>query len=347
MCSVFSMRYRIRCCARSNGRSCGRDQQITKRISKILVTGGAGFIGSHIVDHLLKEGFGVTVIDDLRSGKMENIAHNRKRKDFHFVKGDIRNMQTVSELVKDADIVFHEAAFVSVPASIKEPMLTNEINVHGTLNLLKAASDAGVKRFVFASSAAVYAGISALKKKEDVVSYPRSPYGISKLMGEYYAKSFFEFYGLETVSLRYFNVYGPRQRFDLEAQYGGVITLFLNRLLRNMGPIVYGDGEQTRDFVCIDDVVKANMLAMTTKDAAGEFFNIASGTRITINRLAEILKDSLGKKDIKNIYTSIRPGDAKHSYADISKAKRILGFSPSVFLTEGLDELVKWYMKNL
>lgn len=171
---------------------------MTRRISKILVTGGAGFIGSHIVDHLLKKGFGVTVIDDLRSGKMDNIAHNKKRKDFRFVKGDIRNMQTVSELMKEADTVFHEAAFVSVPASIKEPMLTNDINVLGTLNLLKAASDAGVKRFVFASSAAVYAGILAPKKKEDVVSYPRSPYGISKLTGEYYARSFYEFYGLET-----------------------------------------------------------------------------------------------------------------------------------------------------
>lgn len=319
---------------------------MTPKISKMLVTGGAGFIGSHIVDRLLDVGYEVTVIDDLRSGKMENVAHHQKRKDFHFVRGDIRDMQTVNEVMKDTDVVFHEAAFVSVPASIKEPILTNEINVVGTLNLLKAATDLGVKRFIFASSSAVYAG-SAPKKKEDVVSYPRSPYGISKLIGEYYAKSFNEFYGLETVSLRYFNVYGPRQRFDLEAQYGGVITLFLNRLLRNMSPIVYGDGEQTRDFVSVKDVVKMNMLAMTCKEAAGESFNVGSGTRVTINRLAKVLKEMVDKKDIENIYTDSRPGDAKHGYADISKAKRILNYSASCSFEEGIREVVDWYTKDL
>jgi UDP-glucose 4-epimerase len=319
---------------------------MTKRFSRILVTGGAGFIGSHLVDGLLKDGFEVTVIDNLRSGKMENIVYNQGNKDFHFVKGDIREEHMVNEVMKEADVVFHEAAFVSVRASIKEPLLTDEINVSGTLKLLKAATDLGVKRFVFASSAAVYGGTRDPEKREDEVSWPKSPYGISKLVGEYYARFFYEVYGLETVSLRYFNVYGPRQNCDLQAQYGGVITLFLNRLLRNMSPIVYGDGEQTRDFVYVKDVVKANMLAMTCKEAAGQSFNVASGTRITINRLAEVLKGMVNKKDIKNIYTDPRLGDVKHGYADISKTKRILNYSPSSSFEKDLNELVKWYMKD-
>jgi nucleoside-diphosphate-sugar epimerase len=319
---------------------------MTRRIRKVLVTGGAGFIGSHIVDHLLSEGFEVTVLDNLRTGKMENIAHNLRNKRFRFVKGDIRDSKTVSDVMKEKDAVFHEAALVSVPESIKEPVLTNDLNVVATMNLLQTATDCGVKRFVFASSCAVYGETPNPEKREDDASCPRSPYGISKLIGEYYARFFHEFYRLEAVSLRYFNVYGLRQTFTLETQYGGVILLFLNRLLKNMGPIVYGDGEQTRDFVSVKDVVKANMLALTAKDAVGESFNVASGTRITINRLAEILKESLGKKDIKSIYAHVRSGDAKHVYADISKAKRILGFSPSVSLEEGLDGLVKWYSNN-
>lgn len=320
---------------------------MTQKYSRILVTGGAGFIGSHIVDHLLERGFEVTVIDDLRSGKMENIAHHQKRKDFHFVRGDIRDVQTVNEVMKDTDAVFHEAAFVSVPESVKEPVLTNDLNVTATLNLLKTASDCGVKRFVFASSAAVYGGTSSPKKREDAVSYPGSPYAISKLIGEYYARSFYDFHGLETVSLRYFNVYGSRQACNLEGQYGGVILLFLNRLLNNLGPIVYDDGEQTRDFVCVKDVVKANMLAMTCKGAAGESFNVASGTPITINKLSEILKEIVDKKNIKNIYTDPRLGDVKHSYADITKAKRILNYSAGCSLEEELGEVVDSYRKEL
>ncbi len=319
---------------------------MTKEISKVFVTGGAGFIGSHLVDHLLTEGFDVTVFDNLRSGKMRNTAHNLENKSFRFVNGDIRNMQEISQAMKGADAVFHEAAFVSVVASYEEPVLTHDINVTGTMNLLKAAADLGVKRFVFASSAAVYGGTKNPEKREDEVSYPRSPYGISKLFGEYYLRFFYERYGLETVSLRYFNVYGPRQSFDLQAQYGGVITLFLNRLLRNMSPIVYGDGEQTRDFVYVKDIVKANTLAMTCKEAAGDTFNVASGTRISINKLAEVLKDAVNKREIKNIYADARPGEAKHGYADTSKAKRILNFTPSFSFEEGIDELVKWYAKD-
>jgi nucleoside-diphosphate-sugar epimerase len=322
------------------------DEEMTKGISEILVTGGAGFIGSHIVDHLLKEGFGVTVLDNLRSGKMKNISVHQKNKAFRFVNGDIRNADTVKQVMKGVDAVFHEAAFVSIPDSVKDPVLANDINVSGTMNLLKAASDLGVKRFVYASSAAVYGGTRNPKKKEDEVSNPRSPYGISKLVGEYYTRYFYEFHGLETVSLRCFNVYGPRQACDLQAQYGGVITLFLNRLLRDMPPIIYGDGEQTRDFVYVRDVVKANMLAMTCKNAAGESFNIASGTRVTINKLAEVVKETVNKRGIRNTYTVPRPGDARHSYADTSKATRILNFAPSFSLEEGISELAKWYVED-
>lgn len=319
---------------------------MTRRIEKVLVTGGAGFIGSHLVDHLLNEGFEVTVLDNLRSGKLEHIAHNQRWRDFHFVNGDIRDARTVNQVMKEIDVVFHEAAFVSVPASIADPLLTNEINVSGMLNILKAATDLGVRRFIFASSAAVYGGTLNPKKKEDNVSYPKSPYGISKLTGEYYARSFYEFHGLETVSLRYFNVYGPRQTCDLQTQYGGVITLFLNRLLRNMQLIIYGDGEQTRDFVYVKDVVKANMLAMTCKEAAGDFFNVASGARISINKLAEVLKDAVNKKQIDNIYADARPGDPKHGYADLNKARIVLNYTPSFSFREGIDELVNWYASN-
>jgi nucleoside-diphosphate-sugar epimerase len=244
--------------------------------------------------------------------------------------------------MKDVDIVFHEAALASVTVSVKDPILTNEINVTGTLNLLKASSDSGVKRFVYASSAAVYGDTPSPQKREDVTLNPRSPYGISKLAAENYVKIFYKLYGLETVSLRYFNVYGPRQRFDLECAYGGVITIFTNRLLRNMPPIVFGDGEQTRDFIYVADVVEANMLALKNKNSAGEAFNIGTSISVSVNQVAETLKEITGKKDLKNVYAPPRPADGRHGYADISKAERILGFHPKVSIKEGLTELVDW-----
>ena len=318
----------------------------SKKFQKVLVTGGLGFIGSHIVDRLLCEGYEVTVLDDLSTGKIENLARNRHHKRLEIVKGDIRGSAVVKKAMEGADAVFHEAALASVALSVKNPLLTNDVNVSGTVNILKTAADLHVKRLIFASSAAVYGETQSFEKKEDDVLNPRSPYGVSKLAGEKYARSFFELYGLETVSLRYFNVYGPRQNYNLHAQYGGVITIFLNQLLRNMSPTIYGDGEQTRDFVHVTDIVQANLIAMESKNAIGESFNIASGIRTSVNKIAETLKDALGKKNTKNLHLDPRLGDLKHGYANINKAKKMLNYVPSVSFEEGVLDLVDWYAKN-
>jgi len=311
-----------------------------------LVTGGAGFIGSHVVDRLLSDGYDVTVLDDLSSGSLGNIARHKGEKAFRLVKGDIRDAKLVREVLKGVDAVFHEAAFVSVTLSVKDPVVANDVNVAGTLNVLKASVDLGVKRFVFASSAAVYGETSTPLKSEDMASVPLSPYGVSKLAAESYVRSFYRTYGLETVSLRYFNVYGPRQSFDLDCAYGGVISIFLNRILRGMSPVVYGDGEQTRDFVYVRDIVEANMLALNSKKAAGEAINVGSGTRVSVNRVAEVLKSLLNKTSVKNIYADPRIGDVLHGYAAIAKAGEILGYRHTVSFEEGLRELVEWYDKK-
>ena len=312
----------------------------------MLVTGGAGFIGSHLVDRLLNEGFEVTVIDNLDTGRLENIAHHQDREEFHFIKGDIRDFDLVKETMKDIDAVFHEAALASVTLSVENPILTNDINVTGTLNLLKASSDLHVKRFIYASSAAIYGDTQPPQKTEDMTPNPTSPYGVSKLAAENYVKLFHKVYGLDTVSLRYFNVYGPRQRFDIQSAYGGAITIFTNRLLKNMPPIIYGDGEQTRDFVYIQDVVEANMLALNTKNAAGEAFNIGTGTNVSVNQVANTLNEIMNRKNLKTIHADPRPTDIRHGYADITKAKKILGFHPKISLKEGLTKLVKWYSNS-
>jgi len=311
-----------------------------------LITGGAGFIGSHIVDRLINDGFDVKVLDNFSSGSLQNLAHHHERKNLKLIKGDIRDFQIVKKSLKDVDVVFHEAALASVTLSIENPIETNEVNITGTLNLLKASADQNVKRFIYASSAAVYGDTLSPKKTEDMVPNPTSPYGVSKLAAENYVKLFHKVYGLETVSLRYFNVYGPRQRFDIQCAYGGAITIFLNRLLRNMPPIIFGDGEQTRDFVYVQDVVEANMLAMENKDAEGEVFNIGTGKNISINQLAELLKNLMDRKDIKNTYVDPRPSDIKHGYANIDKAKKVLGYAPKFSIKKGLTELVKWYIHN-
>jgi len=318
---------------------------MTHKHQKILVTGGAGFIGSHLVDRLLNEGFEVTVIDNLDTGHLKNIAHHQDNKKFHFIKGDIRDLDLVKKTMKGIDAVFHEAALASVTLSVENPLLTNDINVTGTLNLLKASSDLHTKRFIYASSAAIYGDTQPPLKREDMTLGPTSPYGVSKLAAENYVKIFRKVYGLETVSLRYFNVYGPRQRFDIQCAYGGAITIFINRLLRNMPPIIYGDGEQTRDFVYVEDVVEASMLALNSKNAVGEAFNIATGTNVSVNEVANTLKEIMNRKALKTIHTEPRPTDIRHGYADISKAKRILGFHPKVSLKEGLVKLVDWYTK--
>ena len=319
---------------------------MTCNYSKILVTGGAGFIGSHIADRLLKEGFEVTVIDNLDTGRLENIASHQDKKEFNFIKGDIRDFNLVKETMQDMDAVFHEAALASVTLSVEKPLLTNDINVTGTLNVLKAASDLHVKRFIFASSAAVYGNAVSPLKREDMTTNPTSPYGVSKLAAEVYVRLFCKVYGLETVALRYFNVYGPKQRFDIQCAYGGAITIFTNRLLRNKSPLIYGDGEQTRDFVYIQDVVEANMLALKSRDAAGEVFNVGTGTNVSVNQVANTLKEIMDRKDLETIYADSRPTDIRHGYADITKAQKILGYNPRFSFKEGLTELVNWYTKQ-
>ena len=314
--------------------------------TRILVTGGAGFIGSHIADRLLKEGFEVTVIDNLDTGRLENIANHQDKKEFNFIKGDIRDFNLVKETMQDMDAVFHEAALASVTLSVEKPLLTNDINVTGTLNVLKAASDLHVKRFIFASSAAVYGNAVSPLKREDMTTNPTSPYGVSKLAAEVYVRLFCKVYGLETVALRYFNVYGPKQRFDIQCAYGGAITIFTNRLLRNKSPLIYGDGEQTRDFVYIQDVVEANMLALKSRDAAGEVFNVGTGTNVSVNQVANTLKEIMDRKDLETIYADSRPTDIRHGYADITKAQKILGYNPRFSFKEGLTELVNWYTKQ-
>jgi len=319
---------------------------MTHKHERILVTGGAGFIGSHIVDRLTKEGFEVTVMDNLDTGRLENIAHHENKKKFHFVRGDIRNFALVKKTLRDVDAVFHEAALASVTRSVKDPILTNDVNVGGTLNLLKASSDLGVKRFVFASSAAIYGDAETPLKKEDMATNPTSPYGVSKLAAENYVRVFYRAYGLETVCLRFFNVYGPRQNVDIQGAYGGAISIFIKRILERLPPTIYGDGKQTRDFVYVEDVVEANMLALKKKNARGEVFNVASGKKISVKQVAETLKEIMDKKDLKTVYTGPRPTDIRHGYADISKATKILGYHPKFPVKEGLTQLVKWYTQR-
>lgn len=310
-----------------------------ERYSKILVAGGAGFIGSHIVDELLQKDMEVTVIDNLYTGQLENIAHHKENKNFHFIKGDVRNLKLIESVVKGVDAVFNEAAVVSVPRSMENPLLANEVNVAGTLNLLKASLDAGVKRFIQASSASVYGDTKTLPLTEDLPPKPISPYAVSELAAENYAKVFYPAFDLETVCLRYFNVYGPRQTYS---PYSGVITIFVNQLLMNQRPAIFGDGKHTRDFVYVKDVVNANMLALTRREATGETFNIATGKATTINKMVKNLREILDKEELKPLHKDPRPGDIRHSYASIEKARKLLDYKPMFSLKEGLTHLVEW-----
>ena len=312
--------------------------------SEILVTGGAGFIGSHIVDRLLDEGFKVRVLDNLSTGEKKNLAAHQTKKSFQLIEGDIRNFDLVKKTVKGVDAVIHEAALVSVTRSIENPLLSHEINVTGTVNLLKACVDAHVKRFIYASSCAVYGDTETLPNNENLTPKPLSPYAADKLAAEKYAKKFHNVHGLETVSLRYFNVYGPRQKYG---PYSGVISIFINCLLENKPPTIYGDGEQTRDFINVKDVVEANMLALSKRKAVGEVFNISTGEATTLNKITETIQKIMGKTDLKPVHAEPRPGDIKHSYADISKARKNLEFAPKVHLEKGLRQLVKWYNAHL
>jgi len=311
---------------------------LTQQNSRILVAGGAGFIGSHIVDRLIKADAEVTVLDNLYTGRIENMKQHEQNSNFRFVKGNVRNFKLVKKLTKNVDAVLNLAAVVSVPRSVEYPLLANDVNVKGALNLLKASLDSNVRRFIQTSSASIYGDTDILPVREDSVAKPISPYAVSELAAENYAKVFYKVYGLETVCLRYFNVYGPRQTYS---QYSGAITIFLNQLLLNQAPTILGNGEQTRDFVYVEDVVSANMLGLLEKKAVGEAFNISSGEATTINKLVQMLQEIMGKTSLKPIYKEPRPGDIQHSYASIEKARRILGYEPIFPLEKGLKKLVE------
>jgi len=310
--------------------------------SRVLVTGGGGFIGSHLVDRLLGEGFEVVVLDDFSSGRVENLKHHFGRDGFVFVRGDVRDRDVVGRVVEGVDVVFHLAALVSVPVSVEDPVLVEDVNVGGTLNVLKACVDAGVKRFVFAGSCAVYGEGCGVPRCEDDVLDPISPYGVSKLAGEFYCRVFYRVYGLETVVLRYFNVYGPRQVYG---PYSGVISIFISRLLEGKPPVIFGDGSQVRDFVYVKDVVEANFLAMFSKNAVGGVFNVGSGRCTSINELAGLLIELMGV-DVEPVYSDPRPGDIRYSCADIGRARKVLGFEPRVDLRDGLLETIVWFKEN-
>ncbi|NYE56951.1 SDR family oxidoreductase [Carboxydothermus ferrireducens] len=311
-------------------------------MAKFLVTGGAGFIGSHIVERLVRDGAEVVVLDDLSSGKEENLSEVLDK--ITFIKGDVRDLDLLRNIVEDVDYIFHEAAMASVPASIDDPLKCHEVNVTGTINVLLAAKENGVKRVVYAASSAVYGNNETLPKKEDMYPEPLSPYAVSKYAGELYLQVFTRIYGIEAVGLRYFNVYGPKQ--DPNSQYAAVIPKFIDALLKGMPPTIYGDGLQTRDFIFIDDVVEANMLALTARGASGKVFNIACGERITLNRLYKVIKEIIGV-DIEPVYAEARVGDVRDSLADISLARNILGFEPKVSLEEGLKKTVEWHKRKL
>ena len=307
-----------------------------------LVTGGAGFIGSHLVEELVKQGQRVRVIDNLSTGKRKNIEPFRGK--IEFIDGDIRDLGLVRKAMDGVDYVLHQAAVPSVPRSVKDPLTTNAANVDGTLNILIAARDADVKRVVYASSSSVYGDTPTLPKQEGMKPQPRSPYAVSKLAGELYCQAFYHVYGLETVALRYFNVFGPRQ--DPESQYAAVVPKFITALLRGEPPTIFGDGEQSRDFTYVDNVVAANLLAAKASGVAGEVFNIACGERITINELARMLTEIIGV-NIEPEYTPPRPGDVLHSLADISKAQKLLGYKIKVDFERGLQKTVEWYRVTL
>jgi len=301
-----------------------------------LITGGCGFIGSHIAEALKEQKHTVIIYDNLSSGYEHNIAGFRDK--ITFIKADIRDMKTLTTAMKGVDYVFHKAAMVSVFDSVERPIENHDINITGTLNVLNAAKESGVKRVVAASSASVYGNDPVLPKTEDMIPSPKSPYALAKIAMEYYMRIFAELYGLETVVFRYFNVYGSRQ--DPGSIYSGVISRFIDDILTDRKPTVFGDGLQTRDFIFIQDVVEANFLAMSNQTLGkGEVFNIATGYRTSLLDLIDIIKDLSGK-DVKSRFKDVRRGDIRHSVADISRARHELGFTPRYDVKRGLMELL-------
>ncbi len=304
----------------------------------VLVTGGGGFIGSSLVERLVNDGYTVRVLDNFATGHRENLAGVLDA--VELVEGDIQSYERVHNAVRGCEVVFHQAALPSVPRSVQDPLTSNAANVTGTLNVLLASRDEGVRRVVFASSSSVYGANPELPKREEMAAVPISPYSVAKLAAEGYCRAFHQIYGLETVALRYFNVFGPRQ--DPLSQYSAVIPNFILASLNGSRPLVHGDGEQSRDFSYIDNTVEANLLAASADDVAGETFNIACGERISLNDLLAQLGLLTGKP-IEAIHEQVRPGDVRHSLADISLARDRLGYEPQVAFSEGLRLTMEWY----
>jgi len=307
-----------------------------------LVTGGAGFIGSHITERLVRDGHNVRVLDDFSSGKQANL--DSFASDIELIKGDIRDAGLVRKATTGVDIVFHEAALGSVPRSVADPLTTHEVNITGTLNVLIAARDAGVKRVVYASSSSVYGETPVLPKVEDMIPQPLSPYALSKLAGEQYSRVFKQVYGFEMVCLRYFNIFGPRQ--DPDSEYAAVIPRFAIALLSGEPPTIYGNGLQSRDFTYVENVVNANLLAAEAEGVAGQAFNVACGGRYTLLDLIATLKEMIGG-NIEPIHEPSRVGDVRDSQASIEAAKRALGYEVSVGFEEGLQRTVEWYRNQV
>lgn len=311
-------------------------------MEKFLVTGGAGFIGSNICRRLVKEGCFVRVVDNLITGKMSNLADIADKIDF--IEADMGDVQVAQAAMKDVEVVLHQGALASVPRSVDNPAATHKHCVDATFTLLLAARDAGIKRFVYAASSSAYGDSEVMPKIETMRDNPLSPYAVGKLVGEYYCKVFYTVYGLETISLRYFNVFGPYQ--DPTSQYAAAIPAFVTGILKDTPPTIYGDGEQSRDFTYIDNNVEANLLAARVKESHGEVVNIACGDRITVNEIIAMINEIVGK-DVKANYVPSRKGDVKHSQADISLAEKVIGYKPVVGFREGLEKAIVWYKENL
>lgn len=321
---------------------------------KILITGGAGFIGSNLCEYFLKEGHEVRCLDNFATGHMENLIPliNQYPKTFKLVVGDIRNSEDCAKAVDGMEYVLHEAALGSVPRSIKDPATTNAVNIGGFLNMLLAARDAGIKRFIFAASSSTYGDSKSLPKVEEVIGKPLSPYAITKYVDELYADVFARTYGTEYIGLRYFNVFGRRQ--DPNGAYAAVIPLFVKKLMAHESPVINGDGEYSRDFTYIDNVILMNYLALTTTNpqAVNQIYNTAFGERTTLNQLVQYLKEDLSEFDksiaeIEIIHGPNRLGDIPHSLACIDKAKKLLNYNPQFSMKQGLEAAVEWYWQNL
>jgi len=318
----------------------------------ILVTGGAGFIGSNLCEALLEKGNKVVCLDNFATGKRENLEALLKDSNFTLIEGDIRKLEDCLKATKDVDYVLHQAALGSVPRSIKDPITSNDVNVSGFLNMLVAARDNGVKRFVFAASSSTYGDSESMPKVEDIIGKPLSPYAITKYVNELYADIFSKTYGLETIGLRYFNVFGRKQ--DPNGAYAAVIPKFVSQLMNGESPVINGDGNYSRDFTYIDNVIQANLLSLVTTNekAINTIYNVAYGDRNTLNDLMGYLKEYLSEFDskilnIEAIYGPNRAGDIPHSHASVDKAKENLNYNPQFTLQQGLKEAVKWYWKNL